>query len=669
MAIFIPEWIRISGRRLHVKRALNALDDEYVVRRPLRPGAAPADLFIAHATLGWLALALEEAPYAQIAPAQLFESEQRTRFMQRIAALQGLGTSSEPDARGPTALLLMWACNDAEVRSLTQALPPLAGIRLVSRDQFAESGAQLVKELLTPLTLGVEQSLLGTYFPEAEIPAICTTRRFFRRDNSARLGRFFLDVDQEWAAKLDLDMPADATLATRDFTVRLVNGVAGSGKTLIALHRALLLAELFPRQGLLVLVHNTPIVADLKDRLHRMHGGLPANLEVNTFFGWAAQQWRRSFRTRLQIPDNPRLVPNLVKQHRTQWQDLGPSDAQLSGEIDFINEALITDETGYLAISRAGRGFALKPQERSQIWALRQSVTTALKEARLRMWSAVPRDICVNESGHQRLRKYHHILIDEAQFFAPSWFEVVKLSMESHGQMFLCADPNQGFMKSRLSWKSAGLDVSGRTRKLRKSYRTTRAILEAANSVLAALGQADDEDYLEPDFDGMIAGARPLLVYTDSPQDSMDRVVNELAAIAGKGATPLGAMLLIYGSNIQKSALYKKLCKRFGESRVWWFNEANQKKAPPAGYGRDYLRMAYLETATGLEGGIVFLVGVEALFRQGSHPSLGEEEQHAAREENARKLYMAMTRAGQRLVLIASQRLPAAIERLFEVAA
>lgn len=668
MAIYIPEWIRISGRRLHVKRALNSLGDDFVVRRPLRPGAAAADLFIAHAAHGWLALALEEAPYAQLAPAQLFESDERTRFLQRIAALQALGTASGSSDRPPPSLVLMWACNAAEVRSLTQALPPVAGLRLVSKDQFAESGASMVQQLLTPLTQKVEQSLLGTYFPEAEIPALCTTRRFFRRDNSAKLGRFFLDVDQEWASKLDLEMPADATIAARDFSVRLVNGVAGSGKTLIALHRALLLAELFPRQRLLVLVHNTPIVADLKDRLHRMRGAVPANLEVNTFFGWAAQQWRRSFRTRLQVPDNPRVVPHLVKLHRAQWQDLQQSGAQLSDEIDFINDALIADEAGYLAANRAGRGFALKPKERSQIWALRQSVSAALSETRLRMWSALPRDICLNQGGHQRLRKYHHILIDEAQFFAPSWFEVAKLSMESHGQLFLCADPNQGFMKSRLSWKSAGLEVSGRTRKLHKSYRTTRAILESANSVLAALGEADTEDYLEPDFAGMIKGTRPLLVYTDSPQDSLDRVVNELAAIAEKGTTPLGAMLVIYGSNIQKPALYKRLCKHFGENRVWWFNEANQKKAPPAGYGRDYLRMAYLETATGLEGGIVFLVGVETLFGQGSHALISEEESHAEREENARKLYMAMTRAGQRLVLIASQRLPAAIERLFAVA-
>ena len=71
--------------------------------------------------------------------------------------------------------------------------------------------------------------------------------------------------------------------------------------------------------------------------------------------------------------------------------------------------------------------------------------------------------------------------------------------------------------------------------------------------------------------------------------------------------------------------------------------------------------MAYLDTATGLEAGIVFLIGVEHLFE--------EEPDSQRREDNARKLYMAMTRAGQRLVLLSSRRLPAAMEGLFERAA
>lgn len=105
------------------------------------------------------------------------------------------------------------------------------------------------------------------------------------------------------------------------------------------------------------------------------------------------------------------------------------------------------------------------------------------------------------------MEKYDHVLIDEAQFFAPSWFQAVRLAMCERSSLFLCADPNQGFMKNRLSWKSVGLDVSGRTtKKLRRSYRTTQAILASANRILAQYAQGDPDDFLVPDLSGMEPG-------------------------------------------------------------------------------------------------------------------------------------------------------------------
>jgi superfamily I DNA/RNA helicase len=62
---------------------------------------------------------------------------------------------------------------------------------------------------------------------------------------------------------------------------------------------------------------------------------------------------------------------------------------------------------------------------------------------------------------------------------------------------------------------------------------------------------------------------------------------------------------------------------------------------------------------------VVFLIGMENLLSGSDTPSLGKEVQAAEVEENARKLYMAMTRAGQYLILLSSQRVPAFIEDSF----
>jgi hypothetical protein len=653
MATFIPEWKSASAREIQIKRVLEALGDDHVVRRPVREGC-PAALFVQHRALGWMALAVSTAAFDELDGEQLFVSEQREGFENLLATWQ----------HGIPSLIVMWSCSTEQARALNRQFVSRFGARIVSREQFTSIGPKLIHAMLAPVAAAVEQSLLGTYFPEIEIPLPCTARGVFHRDNSARLPRFFLDWDQEWAAKLDLEMPAEQRGTSRDFSVRLLNGVAGSGKTLIAIHRALLLAELFPRQRILVLIHNTPIVADLKDRLHRARGGLPRNVVMQTFFAWICRQWRRMFGVFPAIAEHEDVL-ELVRHHRLRLPGLSASDERLVAEIDFIDDSLISDEAGYLAARRAGRGFALRAAERRQVWALYEVVTEHLRRRHLHTWSALPRAVCLARERHAALERFHHILADEAQFFAPSWFQVVKLSLAPQGQLFLCADPQQGFLKNRLSWKSAGLDVSGRTKKLLRSYRSTQAILQAAAALLSgAVQPRTGDDFLDPDYAGMDAGKAPALVYAASPQDALDRLVNEIASLHDERNIPLGAFLVIYGRNVDRHALYVRLGQRLGAGRVWWFNERSQKKEPPQGHGQDYLRMAYVDSATGLEGAIVFLVGMEPLFFAEDMAALGDEER---REEEARKLYMAMTRAGRRLVVVASQRLPQRAEEVFDV--
>lgn len=129
----------------------------------------------------------------------------------------------------------------------------------------------------------------------------------------------------------------------------------------------------------------------------------------------------------------------------------------------------------------------------------------------------------------------------------------------------------------------------------------------------------------------------------------------------------LGDLLVIYGENVQKALLYDRLCRRFGADSVWWLNKKEHRKAPPKGCeGGTICAWQILEATTGLEAGVVFLIGMENLLSGSDTPSLGKEVQAAEVEGNTRKLYMAaMTRAGQYLILLSSQRVPAFIEDSF----
>ena len=102
---------------------------------------------------------------------------------------------------------------------------------------------------------------------------------------------FLLDYDQEAALKTDLALEGRGDTLAQDFRLNLVNGVTGSGKSLILLYRLRLLDELFPGKEFLVLTHNRALIRDLEARYFRLTGREPGNVKWQTFNGWCRANW------------------------------------------------------------------------------------------------------------------------------------------------------------------------------------------------------------------------------------------------------------------------------------------------------------------------------------------------------------------------------------------
>jgi len=81
---------------------------------------------------------------------------------------------------------------------------------------------------------------------------------------------------------------------------------------------------------------------------------------------------------------------------------------------------------------------------------------------------------------------------------------------------------------------------------------------------------------------------------------------------------------------------------------------ADQKNQPPG----EYVRVTTINAGTGLESPIVFLVGLKRLFEEEQSLRLSDTEREQVVRENTRKVYMAATRAGQRLVFTYVGELP-----------
>ncbi len=495
------------------------------------------------------------------------------------------------------------------------------------------------EEPLNPIWL---EKLRQKFTPEIVVPAGMTVRQGNAHRTTAGLTNFLLDYKQEIAVKADLELGNEGKNLEKDFRINIINGVAGSGKTLILLYRLRLLYHLYPDKKYLVLTHNKPLIHDLQNRFCRLEGLLPDVIEWKTFNGWCFAHWPRDFHWK-----QPLSVQNREKYIHQVWssilKDSSISENMLTGEIDWIKDQIPISETDYLEIDRRGRGFALSAEQRQRVWKSFVEYQHTLSNFNSCDWGDIPQCLWkFSEEGSVTLPKYDFILIDEAQFFAPIWVSLIQKTLIPHSShLFIVADPTQGFLGRKATWKSLGIEARGRTHQLRHSYRTTREILQFATMFYRSrLPDEKDEDILTPDIFDMPPGSFPTVISADSSQDEIARVANEVTAIVQSGI-PKNQILLLHANGKGVNSLIGAINNRLEKSAAF---------DPKEIYPGNYVRVTTLNAGAGLESPIVFLVGLRELFEEEQSLRLSDEEREEIIREHTKKIYMATTRAGQKLV-------------------
>lgn len=498
----------------------------------------------------------------------------------------------------------------------------------------------------------VMRHLRSEFTPESVVPAEFTMRAAFEEHSDRPpLPADFLDIDQEWCVKNDLDLTPVSHLVegAQEGGVRLITGVAGSGKSLVLLYRALLSARLHPDARVLVLTHNRPLRHELERRAKRLEKPL-RNLECMTFFQWASRcigPWKEN-------TWSPREIENTI----ARLKDARPSLARLStaflvDEIGWIKDQRLLSSETYLAADRTGRGAPLRGSQPMEMWRLFEDYQNALATADDTDWH----NIALRFHDAAVIRKtlpfpvFDAILVDEAQFFAKVWFDVVQAALRPGGHLFLAADPTQGFLRRRQSWISAGIEVRGRTTRLAKPYRNTRAILRFARQFYESRSAPDEAEtgLNVPDDEQIstitIEGEQPVLIEVESDQSEIARAVHEVTELKKRGL-PSGNLLILHAHSPLEPALRKALVNRLGENAV---HDAKLGMQPDGAF----CSLTTLAAATGLEAPVVMLLGISRLIDSEDDPRLGETGRAEAHRDHTRMIYMGLTRAGQRLIVIA----------------
>lgn len=521
------------------------------------------------------------------------------------------------------------------------------GLQQCGAADFARHLERMAEAAL-PEPLLVE--LRKRYTPESVVPAEFVVRGRIDRNTKAGLGSAFLDFDQEWCVKNDLDLKLEqsATVREEETRTKLVTGVAGSGKSLVLLYRALLAAKLHPGARVLVLTHNKPLRHELVRRAGRLET-IAARLECRTFFQWAAAKLG-DFGGRPLSPTHTAEILELLRERRPALERF--STDYLTDEIGWIKDQRLVKKDDYLAADRVGRGTMMTAGQRDELWEMFREYQKRLQKHGLTDWHNVAlrfhREAVVD--GRFGFPVYDAIFVDEAQFFAKAWFEVVRAALKPGGHLFLAADPTQGFLRRRQSWISAGIEVRGRTTRLNRAYRNTRAILGyALRFYEGRRGEGEVEDGLNvPDEEQLAAvpdmGEPPVEITVANVQDEMARVVNEVVKLREEGLRP-GSLVVLDADSAREGRLREVLAGRLGGSAVW-----NLKDGPmPEGA---FCGVSTLNAATGLEAPVVMLLGMSKLLGKEEDPRLSEEERVELRRDHTRQLYMGFTRAGRRLVVM-----------------
>ena len=434
--------------------------------------------------------------------------------------------------------------------------------------------------------------------------------------------------------------------------IRVLGG-AGTGKTVVAMHRARWLAQQVPNNSdgkVLFTTFTANLAMDIAEHLKSICS--PAELsriETIHIDGWISQYLRsRNYPNRIVYAGNREYGEawEVAMASRPRALDLPDSFYVEEWERVILGQE-ITDKPQYLAAKRIGRGVPLTRSERSQIWPVFEQFRRNLELRGLRCSEDATRDAIRLLDEQRGSFPYLGVLVDEAQDMGPEVMRLIRRMVRgSANDLFIVGDGHQRIYRRRFALTTCGIEVRGRSRKLRINYRTTAETQRFALSVLEGV-EVDDLDDGEDSLEGYCS-----LIHGESPEVSGLKTQSEEISWLSKAIGDLretgvrlsdicvvartNSLLETYRAGLERSGLP---CVRLSRSN------ADER-------GTKGVRLASMHRVKGLEFHFVFVVGANRDFlplRQMISSSEDVTEKKAGEQTERALFHVALTRAVRRV--------------------
>lgn len=451
--------------------------------------------------------------------AQIVEVRER---VEEIAA----PLASEAEATEETHPLF-WAVPDDDMLAIGLPEDWLRDVKAADEDAFLELYPHLPGEAAEALLEYVSTCILKTPDPvSADDPFAHpdAQRRFRVLDDVEELQRA---LDAPWDRWTVFLHPAQRKYAEADFDgPARVTGSAGTGKTVVALHRAARLLKADADARLLLTTFSEPLSNALARKLGLLVS--PAQLDRATIadFNSIGRQLfalAKGYEPRAASGAQIRSALQKAAQEAEFTEfDLRFLFAEWRNVIDAWN---VASEDAYGNVTRIGRKTRLGAKQRARLWPVFARAREALASQGLTTWPAIFSEVASYYAAKDT-KPFDHVVVDEAQDLSVAQLRMMAAIVPDRpNALFFAGDLGQRIFEEPFSWKSLGVDIRGRSHTLRVNYRTSHQIRTHLDRLLAP--EIRDADGNASDRRGTVSvfnGPQPVVDILEDEQEEARRV-------------------------------------------------------------------------------------------------------------------------------------------------
>ena len=445
---------------------------------------------------------------------------------------------------------------------------------------------------------------------EAALNNINTQQKFIvldDEDGQEELKEILAAPLEKWRVFLH---PTQRKIVEKNFNgpARVLGG-AGTGKTVVAMHRAKWLAENvfnMSNDKILFTTFTRNLAEDIKSNLRKICSPeIMKRIDVVNIDAWIidflrkhnynykviyGKELEKLWERALTMASSEVKVPESF--YKEEWEKVViPND--------------VTTKSEYIKVARLGRGIRLDRKARILVWNVFEEFKTLMNEAGVRDADTAMMEARILLQSYGKILPYKSVIVDESQDLGMQAFKLIRqIAGEEHkNDIFIVGDTHQRIYSNKVVLSKCGINIRGRSHRLKINYRTTEETRAWAFNLLNGI-KFDDLDNGEEDNKGyksLVHGPAPQVVNFKNINEEVDYIAKNIKELEEQGIE-LNNICLVARTDRQLD-MYKELLRdRMIKSYKIHRKEAEDRQ-------NKSIRVATMHRIKGLEFDYVFLVG------------------------------------------------------------